>query len=123
MQFIIFIDEFVIDYLERFILVLVYIIYFGEYLLKGMFVRFINYSDFFFCFVLILFLIFWFLLNFFNLIKSICIYISWKICILKYFKYSIQNIIDYMIILNRFLLKLIWFYLFLLGVDEEEGVK
>lgn len=52
-----------------------------------------------------------------------CIYISWKICILKYFKYSIQNIIDYMIILNRFLLKLIWFYLFLLGVDEEEGVK
>lgn len=41
----------------------------------------------------------------------------------KHFKYSIQKTTDYMITSNRFPSKLIWFYLLLLGADEEEGAK
>lgn len=52
MQLITFTDESAIDYPERFILASAYTTHPGEYLLKGMLVRFTNHSDFFllFCF-------------------------------------------------------------------------
>lgn len=121
MQLITFTDESAIDYPERFILASAYTTHPGEYLLKGMLVRFTNHSDFFllFCFnsifdILVLSLI---------QPRVLVFYTSWKICIPKHFKYSIQNTTDYMITSNRFPSKLIWFYLLLLGADEEEGAK
>lgn len=62
MQLITFTDESAIDYPERFILASAYTTHPGEYLLKGMLVRFTNHSNFFLLFCLILYLIFWFFL-------------------------------------------------------------
>lgn len=64
MQLITFTDESAIDYPERFILASAYTTHPGEYLLKGMLVRFTIITVIsFFCFVLILYLIFWFFLQ------------------------------------------------------------